>query len=112
MSNIYVVGVGMTVYAYQASNGASVWQETLNGFPSSAAIISVRTWPGEVTVGDAYQGHGGVSERIEVVIAAASRSIAAASDTLKRPQDSVAPVSTAMVRKNRPRGVRVRRRLR
>jgi hypothetical protein len=68
-----VVGVGMTVYAYQASNGASVWQETLNGFPSSAAIISVRTWPGEVTVGVAYQGQGGVSERIEVVIPDTSR---------------------------------------
>src|ERR1700678_3716144 len=36
-------------------------------------IISVRTWPGEVTVGVAYQGQGGVSERIEVVIPDTSR---------------------------------------
>lgn len=64
---VAVLGVGMTVYAYSASNGSLMWQQTLSDFPADAAIVSVRSWPGEVTVGVGYSGSGGVSKRTEVV---------------------------------------------
>src|SRR5205085_4550579 len=45
------------------------------GFPAGAAIVSVRTWPGEVTAGVSYQvaGH---RQRTEVVISAAAGTVA------------------------------------
>jgi outer membrane protein assembly factor BamB len=61
---VVAVGAGMTVYAYSASTGKARWQYPLTGFPASAAIVSVRAWPGEVTVGVAYQ-----NQRTEVVMA-------------------------------------------
>ncbi|HEY1627040.1 MAG TPA: PQQ-binding-like beta-propeller repeat protein [Streptosporangiaceae bacterium] len=67
-NGVAVLGAGMTVYAYQASNGTSLWQALLSGFAPDAAIVSVRSWPGEVTVGVAYPGRSGVSKRTEVVI--------------------------------------------
>ena len=48
---VAAVGVGLTVYGYSSKTGALEWQETLTGFPAGAAIVSVRTWPGEVTAG-------------------------------------------------------------
>lgn len=65
---IAVLAVGMTVYAYQASNGHPLWQQTLTGFPAGAAIVSVRCWPGEVTAGVSYRGPRGASKRTEVVL--------------------------------------------
>ena len=67
---IAAVGVGLTVYGYSSKTGARQWQDTLTGFPAGAAIVSVRTWPGEVTVGVSYRSAGGAGdpERTEVVI--------------------------------------------
>jgi hypothetical protein len=62
-----VVGAGLTVYGYSAQTGAPLWTQTLTGFPAGAAIVSVRTWPGEVTAGVTYT-RAGHSERTEVVI--------------------------------------------
>ena len=51
------------------------WQDTLTGFPAGAAIVSVRTWPGEVTAGVSYRspgrtsaGGGGAPQRTEVIL--------------------------------------------
>jgi hypothetical protein len=64
---IVALGDGLAVDAYSSATGAPLWQDTLAGFPTGAAIVSVRTWPGEVTAGVAYTlaGH---AERAEVVI--------------------------------------------
>ena len=64
---VAAVGVGLTVSGYSAKTGAPLWDQTLTGFPAGAAIVSVRTWPGEVTAGVSYPG-AGHQERIEVVI--------------------------------------------
>ncbi len=64
---VVALGDDMTVYAYSASDGKQLWQDPLSGFPVGAVIVSVRTWPGEVTVGVSYQGR-----RTEVVISDAT----------------------------------------
>jgi outer membrane protein assembly factor BamB len=48
---VAVIGVGLTVYAYDARNGHPLWTATLTGFPANAAIVSLRVWPGVVTAG-------------------------------------------------------------
>jgi hypothetical protein len=48
------VGAGLTVSGYSSRTGALRWRVTLAGFPAGAAIVSVRTWSGEVTVGVSY----------------------------------------------------------
>lgn len=62
-NGIAVIGTGLTVYAYSATTGKPLWQDTLTGFPAAATIVSVRSWPDEVTAGVSYQG-----QRTEVVI--------------------------------------------
>jgi PQQ-like domain len=64
---VAAVGVGLTVSGYSAQTGAPLWDLILTGFPAGAAIVSVRTWPGEVTAGVSYPGAGHL-ERTEVVI--------------------------------------------
>jgi hypothetical protein len=64
---VAAVGVGLTVSGYSAKTGAPLWDQTLTGFPAGAAIVSVRTWPGEVTAGVSYPDAGHL-ERTEVVI--------------------------------------------
>jgi hypothetical protein len=64
-SGMVALGTGMTVYAYSAASGKLLWQDPLTEFPAGAAIVSVRIWTGEVTVGVSYQG-----QRTEVVLAA------------------------------------------
>ena len=49
-----VVGTGMTVRAYGSRTGRTLWNAHLTGFPADAAIVSVRAWPGLVTVGVGY----------------------------------------------------------
>ena len=67
---VVAVGAGLTVTAYSSKTGALRWRVTLTGFPAGAAIVSVRTWPGEVTAGVSYQaGTPGTPERTEVVLA-------------------------------------------
>ncbi len=61
---VAVVGMGLTLYAYSAASGTPLWRLTLTGFPAGAAIVSVRTWPGEVTAGVVAAGSG----RTEVVV--------------------------------------------
>jgi PQQ-like domain len=64
---VAALGSGLDVYAYSSATGAPLWQDTLTGFPVGAAIVSVRTWPGEVTAGVEYtQGHS--AKRTEVVM--------------------------------------------
>ena len=57
-----------------AKSGALEWNNTLTGFPAGAAIVSVRTWPGEVTAGVSYgpRAAPGSSMRTEVVISDAA----------------------------------------
>lgn len=63
-NGVVALGDDMTVYAYSANSGKQLWPPyPLSGFPVGAAIVSVRSWPGEVTVGVGYQG-----QRTEVVI--------------------------------------------
>jgi len=64
---VAAVGVGLTVYGYSSKNGTPLWSDTLTGFPAGAAIVSVRTWPGEVTAGVTYPRAGHLG-RAEVVI--------------------------------------------
>ncbi len=71
---VAVLGFGLTVYAYSAKTGAPLWSQTLAGFPAGAAIVSVRTWPGEVTAGVSYT-RAGQLQRTEVVISAALGSL-------------------------------------
>jgi len=68
---VVALGIGLTVYGYSARTGALLWNQTLTGFPAGAAILSVRTWPGEVTAGVSYSRSGHL-QRTEVVISAAS----------------------------------------
>ena len=68
---VVALGVGLTVYGYSARTGAPLWTQALTGFPAGAAIVSVRTWTGEVTAGVSYTLAGHL-ERTEVVISAAS----------------------------------------
>jgi hypothetical protein len=67
---VVAVGAGLTVTGYSSKTGALRWRVTLTGFPAGAAIVSVRTWPGEVTAGVSYQASGaaGGLERTEVVL--------------------------------------------
>jgi hypothetical protein len=60
-----VVGVGMSLRAYDSRTGETEWDDELPGFPAGAAIVSVRVWPGVVTAGVSY-GPGGAS-RAEIV---------------------------------------------
>jgi hypothetical protein len=64
---VAAVGAGLTVSGYSANTGAPLWDQTLTGFPAGAAIVSVRTWPGEVTAGVSYTSAGRL-QRTEVVI--------------------------------------------
>jgi hypothetical protein len=64
---VVAVGSGLTVTGYSSKTGALRWRVTLAGFPAGAAIVSVRTWPGEVTAGVSYRASGG-PERTEVVL--------------------------------------------
>jgi hypothetical protein len=69
---VAAVGVGLSVYGYSSKTGARLWRTTLAGFPAGAAIVSVRTWPGEVTAGVSYQVRGGGLARTEVVLSDAT----------------------------------------
>ena len=64
---VAALGIGLTVYGYSARTGAPLWTQALTGFPADAAIVSVRTWPGEVTAGVSYSRAGHL-QRTEVVI--------------------------------------------
>jgi outer membrane protein assembly factor BamB len=58
-----VVGTGLTVYAYSAHDGQPLWTDNLTGFPAGSEIVSVRAWPGVVTVGVALPAPAGATPR-------------------------------------------------
>jgi hypothetical protein len=66
--DIVAMADGLTVTAYQLSNGAQLWQATLDA-PAGSSISSVRAWPGVVTAGVVAPGG---STRNEVVLDSAS----------------------------------------
>jgi hypothetical protein len=68
---VAALGAGLTVSGYSARTGTLLWVQTLTGFPAGAAIVSVRTWPGEVTAGVSYTS-AGHPQRTEVVLSAAA----------------------------------------
>jgi hypothetical protein len=47
---VAVLGAGLSVTGYNLSSGKELWQTTL-GAPVGTVIVSVRAWPGAVTVG-------------------------------------------------------------
>jgi hypothetical protein len=47
---VAVVGTGLSLAGYQLANGKPLWQVTLDA-PAGTTIMSVRAWPGVVTVG-------------------------------------------------------------
>jgi outer membrane protein assembly factor BamB len=49
--DVAAVGFGLSVFAYSARTGAALWSAALTGFPTGSLIVSVRVWPGVVTVG-------------------------------------------------------------
>jgi PQQ-like domain len=65
-----VIGVGTTVFAYRSRSGAPAWASSLAGFRAGSRIVSVRTWPGVVTVGVDVPGRrpGSLGTRHEVVL--------------------------------------------
>jgi hypothetical protein len=60
---VAVIGVGMSLRAYNARTGRLQWQTDLAGFPAGSSIESVRVWSGVVTAGVAY----GSGSRAEIV---------------------------------------------
>ena len=78
-SGVAAVGLGTTVAAYAAGTGEPLWTTDLTGFQPGAAIISVRVWPGVVTIGVALPAAAGPGTgsaagpvRDEVVLRAAT----------------------------------------
>jgi hypothetical protein len=65
---VAVLGAGLSLAGYRLSSGKPLWQATLAA-PFGTAVMSVRAWPGVITVG--LLGPGGDS-RTEVVIDAAT----------------------------------------
>jgi hypothetical protein len=67
---IAVIGIGTTVFAYRSRSGALAWDSSLAGFRAGSRIVSVRVWPGVVTVGVDAPGRraGGLGTRHEVVL--------------------------------------------
>jgi hypothetical protein len=70
-NGVAALGAGLTMSGYSASTGAPLWVQTLTGFPAGAAIVSVRTWPGEVTAGVSYTSAGHLM-RTEAVLSAST----------------------------------------
>ncbi len=74
--DVAAVGSGMTVSAYAARSGQQLWTTGLTGFGAGAAIMSVRVWPGVLTIGVALPTATGASStapaRDEVVLRAAT----------------------------------------
>jgi hypothetical protein len=72
--DVAAVGFALTVDAFDAATGFPRWSATLSGVPVGSAIISVRAWPGVVTVGvEIGASLGGVGAKT----GAASRQVAA-----------------------------------
>ncbi|HEY2549908.1 MAG TPA: PQQ-binding-like beta-propeller repeat protein [Streptosporangiaceae bacterium] len=66
-SGIAAVGFGREVYGYDARSGKRAWTTALSGLPAGSSVVSVRAWPGVVTVGVDVPGS---TARQEVVLSA------------------------------------------
>ena len=72
--NVAVVGFGLSVDAYDADNGFPRWTASLTGLPVGSDIVSVRAWPGVITVGtqlpagSADSGRPSPAPREEIVL--------------------------------------------
>ncbi|HEY7146446.1 MAG TPA: PQQ-binding-like beta-propeller repeat protein [Streptosporangiaceae bacterium] len=66
-SDIAAAGFGMTVTAFTERTGAPLWTTAVSGFPAGSSIVSVRAWPGAVTVGVGYPRRRGTA-RAEVLL--------------------------------------------
>lgn len=74
-SDVAAVGLRMTVWGYAAATGQPLWTVVLPGFRPGAAIMSVRVWPGVVTVGVGLPNATGAATapvRDEVVLRAST----------------------------------------
>jgi hypothetical protein len=70
---VAAIGLGDTVSAYRLSSGTPLWTTGLTGFGPGASVVSVRAWPGVVTIGVAGAPVAGrVAGRHEVVLSAAT----------------------------------------
>ncbi len=70
---VAVVGFGLTVAAFDARTGDSLWTTTLGGLPAGASVVSVRAWPGAVTAGVAVpRARAGRAGRREIVLRAST----------------------------------------
>jgi hypothetical protein len=71
---VAAIGFGLTVQGYDLNSGHLLWMAspaTLPAFPAGAAIVSVRAWPGVVTVGVSIPAAGkSPMSRAEVVLSA------------------------------------------
>ncbi len=67
-SGIAVLGTGLSVTGYTLSRGRELWQTTLSA-PAGTVIMSVRAWPGVVSVGLLAPDGG---SRTEIVMDAAT----------------------------------------
>ncbi len=67
---VAAIGIGTTVFAYWSRSGTPAWASSLAGFRAGSRIVSVRAWPGVVTVGVDVPGRGAGSPatRHEVVL--------------------------------------------
>ncbi len=73
--SLAAIGLGTFVAGFGATSGVPVWTARLTGFPAGSAIVSVRSWPGVVTVGVAEPGGSKGASREEVVLAAGSGTV-------------------------------------
>ncbi len=60
-NGVAAVGFGLTLDALDAATGFPRWAATISGVPAGSSIISVRVWPGVVTVGVQVVESGGSS---------------------------------------------------
>jgi PQQ-like domain len=49
--DVAAIGYGLVVRGYDTTTGRPLWTVHLHGFPANAQVVSVRVWPGVVTVG-------------------------------------------------------------
>jgi outer membrane protein assembly factor BamB len=70
---VVAIGFGMIVYAYSARTGDPLWVTGLTGFPAGSKIVSVRVWPGMVTVGVARGQLGGAGSTQRAVLLSAGK---------------------------------------
>lgn len=75
---VAAIGYGMTVRGYAARGGRPLWTTAVSGFPAGSQVVSVRVWPGVVTVGvvrPRRAGSAGAAQATVVLTAGAGRQL-------------------------------------